>query len=74
MLSPLWLIIKVLVSFPRVFRILRNSLSSGLNFDQSKILRTYMGEKTTGEMLDLALGHSGHHLKQLYELNQLENQ
>ena len=26
-----------------------------------------MGEKTTGEMLDLALGHSGHHLKQLYE-------
>ena len=45
----------------------RNSLSSGLDFDQSKILRTYMGEKTTGEMLDLALGHSGHHLKQLYE-------
>ena len=26
-----------------------------------------MGEKTTGEMLDLALGHSGHQLKQLYE-------
>ena len=45
----------------------RNSLSSGLDFDQSKILRTYMGEKTTGEMLDLAIGHSGHHLKQLYE-------
>ena len=45
----------------------RNSLSSDLAFDQSKILRTYMGEKTTGEMLDLALGHSGHHLKQLYE-------
>ena len=45
----------------------RNSLSSSSDFDQSKILRTYMGEKTTGEMLDLALGHSGHHLKQLYE-------
>ena len=45
----------------------RNSLNSGMAFNQAKILRTYMGEKTTGEMLDLALGHSGHHLKQLYE-------
>ena len=35
--------------------------------DQSKMLVTYMGPKTAGEMLDLALGHSAHHLKQLYE-------
>ena len=27
---------------------------------------TYMGDKTAGEMMDLALGHSVHHLKQLY--------
>ena len=26
-----------------------------------------MGPKTAGELLDLALGHSAHHLKQLYE-------
>jgi hypothetical protein len=25
-----------------------------------------MGDKTAGEMMDLALGHSVHHLKQLY--------
>ena len=45
----------------------KNSLNADMAFNQSKILRTYMGDKTTGEMLDLALGHSGHHLKQLYE-------
>ena len=45
----------------------RDSLISERSFDQAKTLRTYMGYKTTGEMLDLALGHSGHHLKQLYE-------
>jgi len=26
-----------------------------------------MGSKTAGELMDLALGHSVHHLKQLYE-------
>jgi len=35
-----------------------------INLD--KRLETYMGDKTAGEMMDLALGHSVHHLKQLY--------
>jgi uncharacterized damage-inducible protein DinB len=37
---------------------------TGINLD--KRLETYMGDKTAGEMMDLALGHSVHHLKQLY--------
>ena len=44
----------------------REALSGSPPLDQSKILVTYMGPKTAGEMLDLALGHSAHHLKQLY--------
>ena len=32
-----------------------------------EVLDTYMGRKTAGELMDLALGHSVHHLKQLYE-------
>ena len=51
----------------KILNRVRDSLNSVSPFDQSKMLQTYMGEKTTGEMLDLALGHSGHHLKQLYE-------
>ena len=35
--------------------------------DLEKPLDTYMGPKTAGELMDLALGHSVHHLKQLYE-------
>lgn len=35
--------------------------------DLEKKLDTYMGSKTAGELMDLALGHSVHHLKQLYE-------
>jgi len=35
--------------------------------DLDKVLETYMGRKTTAELMDLALGHSVHHLKQLYE-------
>ena len=45
----------------------REALSGVQPLDQSKMLVTYMGTKTAGEMLDLALGHSAHHLKQLYE-------
>lgn len=35
--------------------------------DLEKPLDTYMGSKTAGELMDLALGHSVHHLKQIYE-------
>jgi len=42
------------------------ALSSPTVIDLDKRLETYMGTKTAGEMMDLALGHSVHHLKQLY--------
>ena len=45
----------------------KEALSGDPPLDQSKMLVTYMGPKTAGEILDLALGHSAHHLKQLYE-------
>jgi uncharacterized damage-inducible protein DinB len=42
------------------------ALSGPTVIDLDKRLETYMGTKTAGEMMDLALGHSVHHLKQLY--------
>ena len=45
----------------------RGVLTSGADLDLSRVLDTYMGDKTAGELFDLALGHSVHHLKQLYE-------
>jgi uncharacterized damage-inducible protein DinB len=43
------------------------ALTSGSDLDLGRVLDTYMGDKTAGELFDLALGHSVHHLKQLYE-------
>ena len=43
------------------------ALTSGDDLDLGRVLATYMGDKTAGELFDLALGHSVHHLKQLYE-------
>ena len=43
------------------------SLTGEDPLDLEKPLDTYMGSKTAGELMDLALGHSVHHLKQLYE-------
>ena len=43
------------------------ALMGEIPLDLEKSLDTYMGRKTAGELMDLALGHSVHHLKQLYE-------
>ena len=43
------------------------ALTGDQSLDLEKSLDTYMGPKTAGELMDLALGHSVHHLKQLYE-------
>lgn len=43
------------------------ALTGGDSLDLEKPLDTYMVSKTAGELMDLALGHSAHHLKQLYE-------
>jgi uncharacterized damage-inducible protein DinB len=45
----------------------KSALTSGSDLDLGRVLDTYMGNKTAGELFDLALGHSVHHLKQLYE-------
>jgi len=49
-----------------VLRRVTTALSSPTMINLDKRLETYMGDKTAGEMMDLALGHSVHHLKQLY--------
>ena len=43
------------------------ALADRAKLDLERVLDTYMGQKTAGELMDLALGHSVHHLKQLYE-------
>ena len=50
-----------------VLRRVKEGLTGPSPMDLDRILETYMGSKTAGEMMDLALGHSAHHLKQLYE-------
>ena len=45
----------------------KQGLTGPSQMDLDKVLETYMGRKTTAELMDLALGHSVHHLKQLYE-------
>lgn len=50
-----------------VLRRVKEALSGPALINLDKALDTYMGDKTAGEMMDLALGHSVHHLKQLYE-------
>ena len=50
-----------------VLRRVQEALSGPTLINLDKRLETYMGDKTAGEMMDLALGHSVHHLKQLYE-------
>ena len=45
----------------------KHGLTGPAQMDLEKVLETYMGRKTTAELMDLALGHSVHHLKQLYE-------
>ena len=45
----------------------KSALTGPSPLDLDKVLDTYMGTKTAGELMDLALGHSVHHLKQLYE-------
>lgn len=45
----------------------KTALTGDTPLDLEKPLDTYMGPKTAGELMDLALGHSVHHLKQLYE-------
>lgn len=50
-----------------VLRRVKGSLTGPVPLDLGRVLDTYMGPKTTGELLDLALGHSVHHLKQLYQ-------
>ena len=50
-----------------VLRRVQEALSGTTLINLDKMLETYMGDKTAGEMMDLALGHSVHHLKQLYE-------
>ena len=42
------------------------SLDGDASIDLEKVLDTYMGNKTAWEMMDLGLGHSVHHIKQLY--------
>ncbi len=49
-----------------VLRRVQAALSGPPVINLDKRLETYMGDKTAGEMMDLALGHSVHHLKQLY--------
>jgi hypothetical protein len=49
-----------------VLRRVKAALSGPTSINVDKMLETYMGRKTAGEMMDLALGHSVHHLKQLY--------
>ena len=49
-----------------VLRRVTAALSGPTMINLDKRLETYMGDKTAGEMMDLALGHSVHHLKQLY--------
>ena len=49
-----------------VLRRVQEALSGPTVINLDKRLDTYMGDKTAGEMMDLALGHSVHHLKQLY--------
>ena len=49
-----------------VLRRVQDALSGPTVINLDKRLDTYMGDKTAGEMMDLALGHSVHHLKQLY--------
>ena len=43
------------------------ALTDRTKLDLERVLDTYMGQKTAAELMDLALGHSVHHLKQLYE-------
>ena len=50
-----------------VLRRVKEALSGATLINLEQVLDTYMGDKTAGEMMDLALGHSVHHLKQLYE-------
>ncbi|MCH7891399.1 MAG: DinB family protein [Gemmatimonadetes bacterium] len=45
----------------------KSALAGPSPLDLDKVLDTYMGSKTASELMDLALGHSVHHLKQLYE-------
>ena len=45
----------------------KSALTGPSPLDLDKVLETYMGPKTASELMDLALGHSVHHLKQLYE-------
>jgi len=49
-----------------VLRRVKAALSGPTVINLDKRLDTYMGDKTAGEMMDLALGHSVHHLRQLY--------
>jgi uncharacterized damage-inducible protein DinB len=49
-----------------VLRRVQAALSGPTMINLDKRLETYMGDKTAREMMDLALGHSVHHLKQLY--------
>ena len=49
-----------------VLRRVQAALSGPTVINLDKKLETYMGDKTAGEMMDLALGHSVHHMKQLY--------
>ena len=44
----------------------RRALTGSPPLDLGGTLDSYTGIKTIGELLDLALGHSVHHLKQLY--------
>ena len=57
---------EVAVNIEDVLRRVKEALSGTGLIDLDKVLDTYMGDKTAGEMMDLALGHSVHHLKQLY--------
>ena len=45
----------------------KSALTGTSPLDLDRVLDTYMGPKTASELMDLALGHSVHHLKQLYE-------
>ena len=50
-----------------VLRRVKAALTGETDFNLEKVLDSYMGPKTAQELMDLALGHSVHHLKQLYE-------
>ena len=50
-----------------VLRRVKAALTGETEFILDKVLDSYMGNKTAQELIDLALGHSVHHLKQLYE-------